>query len=253
MMTENTTKRIKTNPLPNLAVVEHSTPIVVFGNIEKSKVATLGINPSKNEFLNNENILLSDEKKRFETLKSIGSANLSTLSDIQVKNVYDACLSYFKVNPYRKWFDQLENHILVNFNVSYYSESACHLDVVQWATDPIWRNLDKKVKDELIRNDIWFLETQLCEYDLDVLLINGNSAFEIFKKYFKPRQINQSTLYIKHDNDKEETCRVYEFELNLREKKIKVFAWSKNLQSSIGLTKKMKNKISNWLANNRPQ
>jgi hypothetical protein len=246
-MTENTSKRIKTNPLPKLGIVEHSTPIVVFGNIEKSKVATLGINPSKNEFLNKENVLLSDDKKRFETLKSIGAQDLSNLSDIQVKHIYDACISYFKVNPYRKWFDQLENHILVKFNVSYYLESACHLDVVQWATDPIWRNLDKKIRETLIRNDMWFLETQLCEYGLEVLLINGNSAIEIFKKYFKPIQISQSTLYIKHNNDKEETCRVYQFELNLRDKKIKVYAWSKNLQSSIGLTKKMKNEISNWL------
>ena len=245
-MTENTKSRIRTNPIANLCIVNNSTPVVVFGNIEKSKVATLGINPSKNEFLDNLNALLSGDQKRFETLNSLEASDLSNLTDIQVEKVYDACIGYFKKNPYRKWFDQLENNILVKFNVSYYRDTACHLDVVQWATDPIWRNLDQNVKDTLVRNDIGFLETQLCEYRIEILLINGNTAIDIFRKYFKPTLIKQTTLNVNDDN-KVETCKVYQFELKLCDKIIKAYAWSKNLQSSIGLTNKMKNEISNWV------
>ena len=84
-MTENTKSRIRTNPIANLCIVNNSTPVVVFGNIEKSKVATLGINPSKNEFLDNLNALLSGDQKRFETLNSLEASDLSNLTDIQVK------------------------------------------------------------------------------------------------------------------------------------------------------------------------
>jgi hypothetical protein len=245
-MTEATKKRIKTNPSPNLNIVNDSTPVVFFGNIEKSKVATLGINPSKNEFLDNSNVLLRGNQKRFETLDSLDVPKLSNLTDIQVNNVYTACIHYFKLNPYKRWFDQLENNILVNFNVSYYLGTACHLDVVQWATDPIWRNLDNDVKSALVKNDITFLESQLCEYEIEVLLINGASATDIFTNYFKPNLIRHDILSINNGN-KLETCKVYQFELRLCGKTIKVFAWSKNLQSSRGLTNKMKNEISNWL------
>jgi hypothetical protein len=245
-MTENTKSRIKTDPLPNLGIVSNSTPIVFFGNIEKSQVATLGINPSKNEFVDNKNALLSGSQKRFETLTSLGAPNLSSLTDTQAKSVYDACICYFNNNPYKKWFDQLDNHILRKFDVSYYKGSACHLDFVQWATDPIWRHLERNIKNTLIQKDIKFLETQLCEYEMQILLINGNTATEIFRMQFNPTLLKQTTLIVKH-KEKTETCKVYQFELNLCNKKIKTYAWSKNLQSSFGLTNKMKNEISNWV------
>jgi len=245
-MTEKTKLRIKTNPSDKLNIVHNSTPVVFFGNIEKSKVATLGINPSKNEFLNNENVLLIGNEKRFETLTTLGATDLSNLTDIEVKRVYDACICYFKTNPYKRWFDQLENYILKNFNVSYYLDTACHLDIVQWATNPIWRNLDKNVKNTLIINDIEFLSAQLRDSPIEILLINGNAVLNIFKKHFNLTLLSEDRL-ADLDGDKITFCNVYRFELKLCDKKIEVYAWSQNLQSSFGLRSEMKNKISNWL------
>ena len=49
--------------------------------------------------------------------------------------VLDDCNGYFQRNPYRRWFDQF-HPVLTACGASYYDGSACHLDLVQWATDP---------------------------------------------------------------------------------------------------------------------
>ena len=239
-MTKSTELRIRTNP-SNPTIVDGSTPVVFFGNIKNSTVATLGINPSKNEFQNN-GLLLSGNQKRFETLISLGASNLSGLTNFQVQKVHDTCINYFKANPYRKWFDQLENNILNKFSVSYYSDKACHLDIVQWATDPIWRSLDYATKAQLIQSDINFLATQLNDEKIEILLINGKEATEIFQNHFKPTLVKQDKLIVAN-----KTCNVYEFDLRLANKLIKIYAWSNNLQSTVGLTNLMRNEIGNWV------
>jgi hypothetical protein len=239
-MTKSTELRITTNP-SNPTIVVGSTPVVFFGNITNSTVATLGINPSKNEFQNN-GLLLSGNQKRFETLSSLGASNLSDLTNFQVQKVYDTCINYFKANPYRKWFDQLEKNILNKFSVSYYSDTACHLDIVQWATDPIWRSLDYATKSQLIQNDINFLATQLNDEKIEILLINGKQATEIFQNYFKPTLVKKDKLIVAN-----KTCNVTEFDLQLTNKLIKIYTWSNNLQSTVGLTNLMRTEIGNWV------
>jgi len=154
----------------------------------------------------------------------------------------DTCTKYFKINPYRKWFDQLENNILKKLSVSYYTDTACHLDIVQWATDPIWRSLDYTTKAQLIQSDITFLETQLNDEKIEILLINGKEATDLFQVYFKPTLIKQDKLVVA-----EKSCNVYQFDLQLANKMIRVYAWSNNLQSTIGLTNLMRTEIGNWV------
>lgn len=239
-MTKHSELRIKTNP-NNPTIVASSTPVLFFGNINNSKVATLGINPSKNEFLKNGEEL-SGIERRFQTLNSLGSTSHENLTDEQIQKIVNSCLVYFKANPYRKWFDILENFILQKLSVSYYSGSACHLDIVQWATDPIWRNLDQKTKNLLIKNDIEFLSIQLQVEKIDTLLINGKGATEIFIEYFNPTLIKQDKLLVGN-----KSCNVYSYELKLKNKIVKIYAWSNNLQSTVGLTNQMRDEIGNWV------
>lgn len=239
-MTKHSELRIKTNP-NNPSIIAGSTPVLFFGNINNSKVATLGINPSKNEFLEN-GIELSEEEKRFETLNSLEATNHENLTNEHIEKVINSCLNYYNINPYRRWFDVLENYILKKLSVSYYSGSACHLDIVQWATDPIWRDLDDITKVQLIKRDIEFLSIQLQVEKIDTLLINGKGATEIFLEYFKPTLIKQDRLLVAN-----KSCNVYSYELKLKNKIIKIYAWSNNLQSTVGLTNQMRAEIGNWV------
>ena len=239
-MTRNTELRIKTNP-NNSVIVEGSTPIVFFGNITTSTIATLGINPSKNEF-QKDGQDFNERLRRFETLSSLNATDLESLTKVQLEKVIDSCKNYFQINPYRKWFNQLENKILKNLSVSYYSGTACHLDIVQSATDPIWRDLDKTTKNKLINSDIEFLSIQLQEEKIQTLLINGKEATEIFQGYFKPTLVKQDKLIVEN-----KSCNVYSYELKFTNKIIKIYAWSNNLQSTVGLTNQMRKEIGIWV------
>ncbi len=64
--------------------------------------------------------------------------------------VFEGCNWYFERRPYRRWFDVLER-VLNGIGVSYYRGTACHLTLVQWATNPTWGLLPESSRVELLR------------------------------------------------------------------------------------------------------
>ena len=53
------------------AVIRWGSPVPSFGDLTKSDVATLGLNPSNKEFVDNSGNELSGSERRFHTLKSL--------------------------------------------------------------------------------------------------------------------------------------------------------------------------------------
>jgi len=169
---------------PNIKeLVEFSTPVVSFGYPKGARVATLGINPSSNEFQignGNKNPLRPGEKRLVDTL-AIGTDKPKSLTRDQAIAVIKGCYSYFNVKPY-EWFKKLEQTILTPSGFSYYDNTACHLDLVQWATDPVWQSIkDKNVTKALLEADQDFLEFQLKEYDFEVIFLNGGTVMKTVK------------------------------------------------------------------------
>jgi hypothetical protein len=58
-------------------------------------------------------------------------------------------------------------------DASYYDETACHLDLVQWSTIPKWSKLSRDVRTRLINDDAAFLASQLKNENIRLLLVNG--------------------------------------------------------------------------------
>ena len=85
----------------------------------------------------------------------------------------------FNVNP-TAGFDQLEP-ILKACGASYYNGTACHLDLVQWATKPAWGSLNPIVKCRLLLADASFLKEQLINENIELVLVNGIDATDIFQ------------------------------------------------------------------------
>jgi hypothetical protein len=96
------------------------------------------INPSSHEFCGFDGGLLTEPKRRLATLKSLGAASTVALTKEQIQIVADECYSYFFRNPYRRWFDPLDRLVRDGLGASYYDSSACHLDLVQWATSAVF-------------------------------------------------------------------------------------------------------------------
>jgi len=158
-------------------VVAGSTPVVAFGDPSLATVATLGINPSAQEFMERKT-LLSGPNRRLSTLESLGAHNLEDLTDDQVQTVIADCASYFERNPYREWFNPLDQ-LLRGIGVSYFDGTACHLNLIQWATTPRWRNIpDKSVRLALLEDGVPHLRRQLEHEGIRTILLNGRQVLD---------------------------------------------------------------------------
>jgi hypothetical protein len=61
-------ERIRRPPPEGCEVVPGSTPVIAFGDVRTARVATLGLNPSKSEFLNKHGQELTGAHRRLATL-----------------------------------------------------------------------------------------------------------------------------------------------------------------------------------------
>jgi hypothetical protein len=178
---DHLTERARRAPDLDLCVVPGSTPVVAFGDPVSAKVATVGINPSSGEFRNSAGALLAGDDRRLATLESLGLERYDQITDEHAAAIVDDCAAYFDRRPYR-WFDPLDAVIKQGLGASYRDRSACHLDLVQWATWPLWGELTAEVQHELLRADVPFLKRQLRATPFAVVLVNGRSVMSALER-----------------------------------------------------------------------
>src|SRR5437016_5246614 len=119
LLPEYIVARLRRSVPPGGYIVRGSTPVLSFGDASQAIVATLGLNPSCREFLDPAGRELIGRSRRFETLTSLGVPELVTAPDAALRRVVQGCNTYFTVNPYRRWFNQLEP-VLQSVSASYY-------------------------------------------------------------------------------------------------------------------------------------
>ena len=220
-------------PVPaDSRVIPGTTPVVAFGDVSQARVATLGINPSRVEFLDRQGNELIAFDRRLATHRSLGVSDLGKAPAAAIHQVLADCNGYFQRNPYRRWFDQLEP-VLKACGASYYDETACHLDLVQWATDPAWSNLPIEVQRRLLRDDAPFLLEQLTNENIEILLLNGQMVVSTTSKEMNT---TLDEFGLAHQDTPLFAGMVWD--------RIKIVGWSKNLQSSWGVTRKLKKAIA---------
>ncbi len=170
-------RRVRREAPEGCFVVPGSTQVVSFGDPYGAKVATLGLNPSAREFLDEHGRELTGMARRLETLTSLGVTGLEDEDEDAVARVVAACYGYFDgPNPFWEYFGQTEP-LLTAAGASYRDGSACHLDLVQWATEPLWARIrPRSVQARLLREDEEFLRRQLSDTGLDLVLVNGATA-----------------------------------------------------------------------------
>ena len=129
------------------------------------------------------------------------------------------------VAPYQRWFDVLEK-VLKQIGAGYYDGSACHLDLVQWATDPVWGGLETPEKDRLLNSDIPFLGQQLMHENVRLLLLNGIGITQAFEAHLA---VHLEQVAFRDGN----RVRIFRGTANA---KLLVIGWNINLQSSFGVS-----------------
>lgn len=225
---------------PDSGVLHGTVPVISFGDPDSSVVATLGINPSSAEFTKN-GVHLPIDQRRLATLGSLGATDPQSLSDLQVAQVVDECSSYFRNRPYKKWFDPLDEVLEAAMGCSYYDGSACHLDLVQWATDPVWGQLAPAQRNRLLEEGAPFLQTQLESADIRLVVVNGAQVWD---------QLSASALVQAEDvGTLPYGAKGTPTRLRVGEGCGTTFAgWTMNLQGSYGVRAEDRRSLAAWLS-----
>ena len=165
-------------------IVKNSTPVISFGDPNKALAATVGINPSSKEFLDGKNEILPIEKKRLVDLDLLGRTSLNDLTVEDAEKIIDGCYNYFdKEKYYKKWFAQMQEFVLTPTGYSYFDGTACHLDLIQWATDPVWGSINNKdVQELLLEKDKEFFKYQISNYNFETVFLNGKTVLQQVEK-----------------------------------------------------------------------
>jgi hypothetical protein len=222
-------------------VVEGSTPVISFGDFRQVRVATLGINPSNLEFVDQKGEIIQGEKRRLATLDSLEAESLEGLTDSQVETGIDECNRYFDVNPYG-WFKTLDEVIKPGLGISYFDGSLCHLDLCQWATKKKWGDLDARTRNILLEDGLPHLRNQLTKSNISLVIVNGRSVWNQIEASGMGTPKNIGTL---HFGAKKTSCQMLEMTFE----NVRFVGWTANLQSQNGANSKIfLSDLASWLS-----
>jgi len=247
--------RLNDPSIAELDIINWASPIPAFGNPSISKIATLGLNPSDKEFIDDGGQELANSKRRFQTLNSFGIANWTEISSDQLQILVDQCNDYFIRKPYDSWFKRLD-FLISGTSMSYYfpSREACHLDLVPYATAVKWGNLSTMQKIKLLNQYGDILGRIIQNSMIRILVLNGKTVINNLQKISdvsltvseKPNWNlpRGNTNNVKGYSYVGYLTQIGGIELG---KKILILGFNHNIQSSFGVTSAVQQEIRNWI------
>lgn len=226
-------------------IIKDFAPILYFGNFKNSKIATIGLNPSDKEYYDS----TGEPYNRFQSKKNFKVESWKEMSDDGIDRIQMSFDNYFNHNPYRGWFNRLEN-LLYDVEYSYYFpyNNIVHLDIIPVATKGKWGNLTITQKNSLINDFGDFLPNLIVDSDLEICILNGQSVVDNFQKIF------DTTLEMNYIEELNVTTKrnvvkgkYYRSILNFNRKKVLILGFNHNLQSSFGITNNIILTLKNML------
>jgi hypothetical protein len=179
------------------STVRGSLPVLFFGDAFASSVATVGINPSRQEYLSKEGEELTGSLRRFETLGSLAAESRASLTDLQADTAIQRMRRYFNPeSPVYGWFGGL-SRVVEGMGMSFRDRSAAHLDLVQEATDPVWSQLmkaDPEQAAKVLRRDLPFLLRQIEEFQLRVVICTSARVHNEISQLLEVQAIRSGNL-----------------------------------------------------------
>jgi hypothetical protein len=237
-------------------VIPWGAPIPCFGDPSRSVVATLGLNPSNREFVDAAGIELDGKHRRFHTLNSLRLNRWSEVTRSHEMLIEQSCREYFSRNPYDAWFGQLD-FILDGAAATYYEKfgaRACHLDLVPYATKNKWAHLDIEQRGALLKAGGDVLTQLLRETPISVLVLNGASVIDNFEQMAGvklSKQVKKDWALNRKDKPGVQGC-AYSGAIgsiggNALGKEVLVLGFNHNIQSSFGVSSKVRESIRSWI------
>lgn len=242
--------------LVELGAIPWAAPVMMFGRLQSSQVATLGLNPSNLEFVDAKGAALRAPSHRFETLATLGLKCWSDADKGDIERVRAGCELYFTRRPYDTWFKPLDR-VISGLGVSYYDSftPACHLDLVPFATALKWSGLDQATKVGLLDIGAQTLVRAIGNSGVRVLVLNGATVVRTFQDFLG--EPLESTKMPSWRLGREGSSPVEGFayrgvvsQLAGEDlgRELLVLGYNHNIQSSYGVTREVVASIKDWVA-----
>lgn len=78
------------------STVPGTLPVLFFGDLLSAEVASVGLNPSEQEYLSKDGTVLAGPAQRFATLGSLGADDRASLTDDQCAEAVEWMRDYYK-------------------------------------------------------------------------------------------------------------------------------------------------------------
>ncbi len=248
--------RLDSDAIASTGVIPWGCPIPVFGDLTTARLATLGLNPSNKEFIDDSGNELEGSARRFHTLASLNLDTWAAADATHLRFIMDSWQHYFSANPYDRWFKRLDE-VISGTGTSYYdaSLSACHLDLIPYATSRKWGELGATERSILAAYSGDVLGLLMRDSPLRVLILNGRSVvdqFEIVANVTLQRRAMSSWSLMRTAGNPVPgiaySGRITTFsDVDLRHE-ILVLGYNHNIQSSFGVTREAISAIRAWIA-----
>jgi len=238
-------------------VISWGCPVPSFGDLANSKIATIGLNPSNREFVDENGEELNGTDRRFHTLSSLGIKCWAEAKQQHLDLILRLCREYFNRNPYDRWFKKLD-YLISGTSMSYYfpSSQACHLDLIPYATSVKWTNLTTEQRSSLLELTGDSLGILLKESPVELLVLNGKTVVDNFGKISNIQfdtKLMENWMLPRKSND---GVPGYAYTGSVRkiggvvlDQEVFVLGYNHNIQSSFGVTKEVQMSIRKWISN----
>ncbi len=236
-------------------VIPWSSPVPVFGVVEESSVATVGINPSDREFVDELGRELLEHDSRFHTLSSLRLRRWTDATAAHAELIADSCRNYFNRNPYNQWFGPLDK-LLQDTGTSFYSNTqpACHLDLTPFATHTKWTSLNAKQRTTLLGLSAQHVARLIEHSPIRLLVLNGATVVrEVMRLTETPLQLSPVNDWDLRRGTKGVVKgvsyvgwieKIGGYRLGRR---VSVVGYNHNIQSSFGVTGDVRASIQRWI------
>ena len=239
-------------------VIYRCSPVLSFGDSEKSQVATVGINPSYREFLDPEGDELQGQERRLHTLASLGIDSWDKADFRHLALIAETGRSYFDSNPYSAWFSRME-YVMAGLNASYYGSpgTACHIDLVPFATARRWSEIPSHRQSYLLDVSKDIIGSILRDSPIQTLVLNGITVVRRFE-YLADCHLSSETIpswFLKRENGSDVPGVAFKGSIDkfgevYLERSVKVLGFNHNLQGSFGVSNRILKAIRDRVADN---
>jgi hypothetical protein len=237
-------------------IIKWGCPVPSFGDLGSARIATVGLNPSNKEFVDDSGNELQGKFRRFHTLASLGLGSWAEADARHIRLILESCQRYFLGNPYDRWFRILEQ-VIGGADATFYGDigSACHLDLIPYATAQKWMDLTPRQKSALLEISRDTLALLLRDSEVQTLILNGKSVIEHFE-YVAGVSLERTRMHewaLPRASGDAVTGFAYSAVVNTLSgfrlpRELLVLGYNHNLQSSFGVSAKVIRSIRVWVA-----